>query len=241
MAKLFARVLQHSFLPFAAGLLAGGAIPLQASPAAAATLTGVGQSFTVDFVNAAYSLNATAIFTVSGLTLDGSGNISFANFDVAITNASGTTSRLTSLGFATSPELNTNANASYVTSTSSNLNGTKLSFTNFPGFQQVEACFATGNNCAAANGAGLSSQPTTTGTLGVQLGFNQPLATSITIDTFAAKFASVGSYGGNSLEIGGTERPPTAVPEPTPLLPIIVLGVLVSGALYLKSRSALAH
>jgi len=190
--------------------LAGALTYASEAQAAPITVDSVGDSFTVDFdgnVNSTpiAGLSATATFTVTSFTANSIG------FDVDLTNTSGSgiTSRISGLGFDTTPGI-TGATSTGV------FNIAVLGGAYPNGFGGIEACFKDGggtSNCQGGGSGGVSTG--VTGNFDIVLGFTGPI-TQFTFDKFGVRYQSIGGTTAGTSGTGtGTPRPPTSVPEPS--------------------------
>ena len=132
-------------------------------------------------------------------------------FDVDLTNTSGSgiTSRISGLGFDTTPGI-TGATSTGV------FNIAVLGGAYPNGFGGIEACFKDGggtSNCQGGGSGGVSTG--VTGNFDIVLGFTGPI-TQFTFDKFGVRYQSIGGTTAGTSGTGtGTPRPPTSVPEPS--------------------------
>lgn len=195
--------------------LAAVILGVAARPASATSITVTSDTvFTVNWLNTATTpnLSGSAVFTI--------GNMSAAGFDLTITGVTNSTAplpdinaRFVSFGFGLTPDFS---------STSDAVNGGVFSwgFSQFPGFNSVDVCGFSGNNCAGGGGSGLGAGQTQSGSMFIH--FNGDFTNGVTFSPLAAKFqTSITSYefeGCIGPCVTTQELPPPAVPEPASLV-----------------------
>ena len=195
---------------FAAAILMIGARPASAT---SITVTG-NTSFTVYWLNTTTNpdISGNATFTITNFTAGG--------FDLTVSGVANTTptvpdinGRWVSFGFGLTP------NATF----SNMVSGSVFSWgdSNFPGFNTIELCAKSGNNCAGGGGGGLAQGESQPGTMSIHI--SGSFANGVTLSPIAAKFQT----GPNSsLEFEGCIGPcatqnletPPQVPEPASLV-----------------------
>jgi hypothetical protein len=188
--------------------LAAVILGVAARPASATSITVTSDTvFTVNWLSTLTNPNVSgsAVFTI--------GNMSATGFDLTIsgvTNSTATTpninARFISFGFGLTPDYSSVSDAA---------NGSVFSwgFSNFPGFNNVDVCGFSGNNCAGGGGSGLAAGQTQQGSMFIH--FNGDFTNGVTFSPLAAKFqTSITSY-----EFEGCIGPCTTTQEltiPTP-------------------------
>jgi hypothetical protein len=196
-----------------------GAVAI-ASPAQAALVTvdSVGDSFHLVFdgnqmnTNVA-DLSAEATFLVTAFSANS------ITFSISLENTtgslgSGLSSRISGLGFDTTPNL-TGASATGVF----NFAAFNSSYPN--GFGSIETCFKDGggpNSCQGGGNGGVDSP--NTGAFTVVLNFSGPI-TQFSFDKFGVRYQSVdgSQYGNSGTGLGHlSEDPPPTVPEPATMM-----------------------
>ena len=105
---------------------------------------------------------------------------------------------------------------------------TKFKTTNFPGFQSVDACATSGNNCAGGGNGGIVVGDSDSFTFAL----NGTFGSTLTLDSFAIKVQS-GPYGA-SFELPGTPGDPS-IPTPEPGS-FLLLGSGLTGLCFLVRR-----
>jgi hypothetical protein len=198
--------------------------------AALISVDSFGDTFTVDFDGNQSGQNvpgltAEAVFTVTGLTAD---TITF-KIDLTNTTSDPLSSRVSSLGFDTTPNIND--------ATASGIFNFAVLGSSYPnGFGSIEACFndAQANTCNGGGGAGVDKG--NTGSFTITLGFTGPI-TQFSFDKFGVRYQSVdGTTLGNSgTGIGTVKTDPTPAPEPTTM---VLLGTGLIGAFAAKRKRA---
>jgi uncharacterized repeat protein (TIGR01451 family) len=196
----FMKTLRMTLSVFA--LVLAAAVPGSAQPTT--VFVNGNQSFTVTWqgVKPGATLLATARFTVSNWT--GSSFVmtvtNVANTMSAIPNING---RLTAFGFGLTPQ----------GTFGSLVNGSiyQWDFTNFPAFQRVDVCLASGGGCAGGGNAGLNQGQSSPETYSVTI--SGAFANGVSIVPIPAKFQT--SLG--SLETDGivVDPPPTGASDLT--------------------------
>ena len=205
---------------------------VSALPASATSILITGNtSFTVDWLNPQTTpdLTGSATFTIT--------NWSGSGFVLAVSDIENTmpaspniNARLTSFGFGLTP------NASGFTNI---VDGDIFSwgFSNFPGFQEVDVCGYSGNNCAGGGNGGLSQGTSTLPGDIMSITVLGSFANGVTFDPVAARFqTSVGSFEfDSSLRCQGENCTPTPVPEPASLT-LVVSGLILAAARYRRRK-----
>lgn len=216
------------FLRKLAPIAAFGALALTATPAMADAITldssNVGQSYTFNFNGFSDGtvidgLSALATFTLTAVT-----GTSYS-FDYSLTNSTSSplTSRVSSFGFNTNPDI------SGATSTGT-FSYTTLNSTYPNGIGTIDVCFkdASTGSCAGGGSGGLLAGQTGTGSF--TLNFSSPLS-SLTLSDFYDRYQSITGAGNITSASGsGTQSSSsggTPVPEPgmAGLLGLALIGV----------------
>jgi hypothetical protein len=183
-----------------------------------------GDSFPILWSAVNGDLSATATITVFDLTS------TQLLLDVVLTNTSPEISngdpRITSFGLGINPNISGGSVSDIGGGTDVDAL-TGFSMSNFPGFQGVELCAVSGNNCAGGASGGLESgNPDLTDAFRFTLNFTNPnLSNELTLSQFALKYqGGPPGPGGDSFQIPGTPGngeppiPPTQVPGPGTLM-----------------------
>jgi hypothetical protein len=197
--------------------------------AALISVDGVGDSFTVLFDGNSNStpvpgLTGSAFFEVTAF----SSNSVTLEIDLTNTTGGGLSSRISSLGFDTTPNIST-ASASGI------FNFAVLPGAYPNGFGSIEACFNNqqANSCQGGGGGGVTNP--NTGTFTVVLNFVNAI-TELGFDKFGVRYQAIDGNGfdGDSGTGTGSLPPPPSVPEPTSM---VLLGTgLIAGAWRAKRR-----
>ena len=211
------------FLRFAASLALALAI---ASPAAAATVNQVGDTFTANLfgnvaTNPVPGLTATADFEVTAWTATS------ITFEITLTNTADAviwqSARLSAIGFDTAPNISS--------ATASGLFAYAVSGGSFPnGFGSVDVCAIDNmNNCAGGGSGGLNIGES--GVVTLTLNFAAPV-TSLDVTNIGIRWQSLdskrlGISGGSGTRSETPYIPP--VPEPSAAI-VFGLGALLVGA-----------
>lgn len=189
-----------------------------------------GLSSSVRFYNFSFTAGPGSLQTIDGNTYDFSG-LTNVKFDMDITNTSSapiTASRVTAVGFLTTPEIVTSLNSTNLTKQGKSAgtidpNAVTNVFTNvdynsnFPnGLGNVEFCFSDSNNCPGGAGSGVAMG--NTGTASASLWFTGNPLTSLRFDNLFVRYQSVAgcaTCGGSAT--GTPVLPPNdpVVPEPS--------------------------
>lgn len=222
------------FLRNLAPLAALGALALSATPAMADAITldpsNVGQSYTFNFNGFSDGtvidgLTALATFTLTAVT----GNSYSFDYSLTNTTSSPLTSRVSSFGFNTNPDI------SGASSTGA-FSYTTLNSTYPNGIGAIDVCFkdASTGSCSGGGSGGLLAGETGTGTF--TLNFSQPL-TSLTLSDFYNRYQSITGAGNVSSASGsGTQSSSGGTPVPEPGMAGLMGAALVGMALLRRRR-----
>jgi hypothetical protein len=209
----------------------GGVALATEAKAALVTVDGVGDTFTVVFDGNSNNtpipgLTGSASFEVTAF----SSNSVTLEIDLTNTTGGGLTSRITSLGFDTTPNIST--------ATSSGI----FNYAVLPGaypnnFGSIEACFNDKNDNSCQGGGGGGVDNPNTGTFTVVLNFLSSI-TELGFDKFGVRYQSINGNGlrdASGTGLGTVQTtPPPSVPEPTSM---VLLGTgLIAGAWRAKRR-----
>ncbi len=203
----------------------------------------IGKSFTFNFNGFADSMEIANLTSTATFTLTGATSTSYTfNYSLSNTTSSPLTSRVSSFGFNTDPNISSASSTgafSYTTLNSSYPNG----------IGAIDVCFkdAKTGSCAGGGSGGLLTGATGTGSL--ILNFSQPL-TSLTLSDFFVRYQSItgagnvtsasgagtltstgGSTSSGSTSGGSTSSGGTSVPEPG------MVGLMGGALLLLAMRS----
>jgi len=174
-------------------MFAGMAVP--AAAAVVVNAANTGYNFVVDYSGKVGGSTTNLIGSLGSFTFTGvSGNGLTYNFNYSILNDSSVSSRLTSFGFDTNPNISSGSSTGTFASTNFN--------NNFPeGFGTVDICFeADGNgNCTGGSG-GVNTNATGTGTFALTFA---NVMQSVSLDSFVSRYQSINpSINGSNSGIG---------------------------------------